>query len=68
MHQHLLQSFCFCNDIFSQIKELQQADQLVSRLTQYKQTATGAQRVRPYGQFASENAHNCGPFLHARDQ
>ena len=56
------------NDICSQIKELQQANQLGSRLIQYKQTATGAQRARPYRQFASENAHNRGPFLHARDQ
>ena len=56
--------FLFGNDICSQIKELQQANQLVSRLTQYKQTATGAQRARPYRQFASENAHNRGPFLH----
>ena len=60
--------FLFGNDICSQIKELQQANQLGSRLTQYKQTATGAQRARPYRQFASDNAHNRGPFLHARDQ
>ena len=60
--------FLFGNDICSQIKELQQANQLGSRLTKYKQIATRAQRARPYRQFASDNAHNRGPFLHARDQ
>ena len=57
--------FLFGNDICIQILELQQANQLGSRLTQYKQTATGAQRARPYRQFAR---HNRGSFLKVRDR